>query len=103
MTLYHKFKITDHAIPPVNQYGSFVIKYIENKTGEVEATHTLKWLKLLLNSLAAERNWPETLVKGGELLVNHDGLQHVFDVSQRSGDTSRIQSMGWKPGQKIVF
>ena len=29
--------------------------------------------------------------KGGELLVNHDGLQHVFDFSQHSGDTSRIQ------------
>lgn len=29
--------------------------------------------------------------KGGELLVNHDGLQHVFDFSKHSGDTSRIQ------------
>ena len=29
--------------------------------------------------------------KGGELLVNHDGLQHVFDFSKQSGDTSRIQ------------
>ena len=29
--------------------------------------------------------------KGGELLVNHDGLQHVFDFSLHSGDTSRIQ------------
>lgn len=29
--------------------------------------------------------------KGGELLINHDGLQHVFDFSQHSGDTSRIQ------------
>ena len=29
--------------------------------------------------------------KGGELLVNHDGLQHVFDFSKHSEDTSRIQ------------
>ena len=29
--------------------------------------------------------------KGGELLVNHDGLQHVFDFAKHSGDTSRIQ------------
>ena len=29
--------------------------------------------------------------KGGELCVNHDGLQHVFDFSQHSGDRSRIQ------------
>ena len=29
--------------------------------------------------------------KGGELCVNHDGLQHVFDFSQHSGDTSRVQ------------
>lgn len=29
--------------------------------------------------------------KGGELLVNHDGLQHVFDFSKHSGDTTRIQ------------
>ena len=29
--------------------------------------------------------------KGGELLVNHDGLQHVFDFSKHSEDTNRIQ------------
>ena len=29
--------------------------------------------------------------KGGELCVNHDGIQHVFDFSQHSGDRSRIQ------------
>lgn len=29
--------------------------------------------------------------KGGELVVNHDGLQHVFDFSEHSGDTSRVQ------------
>ena len=29
--------------------------------------------------------------KGGELCVNHDGLQHVFDFSQHSGDRGRIQ------------
>jgi len=29
--------------------------------------------------------------KGGELLVNHDGLQHVFDFSKYSNDTSRVQ------------
>lgn len=29
--------------------------------------------------------------KGGELCVNHDGLQHVFDFSEHSGDASRIQ------------
>ena len=29
--------------------------------------------------------------KGGELLVNHDGLQNVFDFSKHSGDTSTIQ------------
>lgn len=29
--------------------------------------------------------------KGGELLVNHEGLQHVFEFSKHSGDTSRIQ------------
>lgn len=29
--------------------------------------------------------------KGGELHVYHDGLQHVFDFSKHSGDTSRVQ------------
>ena len=32
-----------------------------------------------------------SLHKGGELLVNHDSLQHVFDFSKHSTDTSRIQ------------
>ena len=29
--------------------------------------------------------------KGDELLVYHTGIQHVFDFSQHSGGTSRIQ------------
>ena len=29
--------------------------------------------------------------RGGELCVNHDGSQHVFDFSRHSGDTTRIQ------------
>ena len=29
--------------------------------------------------------------KGGELVVNHDGLQHVFDFSEHAADTKRVQ------------
>ena len=29
--------------------------------------------------------------KGGELCVSHDGLEHVFDFSNHSGDKSKIQ------------
>ena len=29
--------------------------------------------------------------KGGELCINHDGLQHVFDFSQESSDSNRVQ------------
>ena len=29
--------------------------------------------------------------KGGELFVSHDGLEHVFDFSNHSGDKNKIQ------------